>query len=124
MYTEQVRQRLQRRTNSIWNMKKAELVEVAMAELSMTLAQAEKETVTTLRENIKMRRDSQEMALDPMMNLPKGLERMRKEELEEEMKKRGLPVPEHNPINRAMMITQIMDQGSVLSQRRIRSVSG
>ena len=116
MYSEQIRQRLPRRTNSVWDMKKTELVEVAMAELNMTLAQAEKETVTTWRGKIKMRRDSQKMALDPMMNLPKGLERIKKAELQEEMRKRGLPVPEHNPMNRAMMITQIRDQVAFLSE--------
>ena len=82
----------------------------------MTLAQAEKETVTTLQERIKTIRDSLKMAQDPMMNLPKGLERMKQAELEEEIRKRGLPVPEHNPMNRAMMITQIRDQVAFLSE--------
>ena len=42
--------KLGKKSGSIWNMDKSELVEVARMELGVTLAQAEKMTVTVLRE--------------------------------------------------------------------------
>ena len=85
--------KLGKRDNSIWQMNKAGLVEVARQELGMTIAAAEKETVTTLREKIRANRKKETMNQDPLTVLPKGLEKMTWLELHEEMQKRSLPTP-------------------------------
>ena len=41
--------KLGKEAGSIWDMEKVDLMEVAMAELGITIAQAERETVITLR---------------------------------------------------------------------------
>ena len=90
---ESLKKKLGKKSDSIWNMNKAELSEIARKELGMNAAKAEKETVITLREKIKNSREVTKVALDPMCQLPKGLNRMKLEELLEEMKKRELPIP-------------------------------
>ena len=59
--------KLGKKSGSIWNMDKSEIVEVARMELGLTLAQAEKMTVTVLREKIREQRQILKMAQDPMM---------------------------------------------------------
>ena len=61
-------------------------------ELGVTVAQAEKMTVTVLREKIREQRQILKMAQDPMMQVPKGLERMLLEDLKIEAMNRDLPV--------------------------------
>ena len=111
-------QRLQaivgKKAESIWDMKRADLVEVARSELGMTMAQAEKETVITLREKIRRNREIVKEAQDPMLVLPKGLQRMNHANLLLEMERRNLPIPE-NP-TRPMMILLIKEQVDFLSQ--------
>ena len=65
--------KLGKKSDSIWTMNKADLAEVARKELGMTLAQAAKETVLTLREKIKTSRKATEVSLDPMCHIRKGL---------------------------------------------------
>ena len=88
-------------------MKKADLVEVARRELNMSLAAAEQETVITLRELIRRNRDIQKASDNPLAKLPKGLSGMKKEELIEEMEKRGLPTTSNS--TRPAMILAIRD---------------
>ena len=103
-----LKMKLGKRNNSIWEMKKADLVEVARQELGMTIAAAEKETVTTLREKIRANRMKLTTNQDPLTVLPKGLEKMTWLELHEEMQKRSLPTPQK--ITRPMMIVAIREQ--------------
>ena len=90
---------------SIWNMPKAELVEVARNELGMTLSQAHAETVLVLRKKIKSMRNMTAVAANPLAVLPKGLGCMSLEELAEETMRRGLP--ELPKPNQAALILQI-----------------
>ena len=111
-------QRLQalvkKKTESIWNMKQADLVEVARSELGMSMAQAAKETTITLREKIRRNREIVKEVQDPMMVLPKGLQKMKHAELLLEMERRNLPIPEK--ATRPMMILMIREQVDFLSQ--------
>ena len=92
---------------SIWNMRKPELVEVARKELGMSVATANQKTVTVLRELIRAKRKDDQAAQDPMAQVPKGLEKMKKDDLIKEMEKRNLPL-NHNP-TRPQMIVMIKD---------------
>ena len=78
---------------SIWTMKKEQLIEVARRELCMTIAQAQTTQVRFLREQIRKQRKMAKMSTDPMAYIPKGLSRMNLAELKEEHEKRGLPWP-------------------------------
>ena len=78
---------------NIWNMKKAELVEVARRELGMTLAEAHKTKVTFLREQIRKKREVDDMTSDPLAKLPTGLGRMTLAELKALHEERNLPHP-------------------------------
>ena len=85
-------ERLGKQKDSIWQMRKEELIEVARRELGMPRYDAEKETVTTLREKIRRNRSQSQEEADPIMTLPKGLERMTAERLCNECQMRGLDV--------------------------------
>ena len=105
--TESLKAKLGKKSESIWHMNRADLVEVARKELGMTLAAAEKETVVTLREKIRRQRDVSKVMLDPMSQVPKGLDRMKLEELKSECLLRGLP--ELPKPTRPALIVQIRD---------------
>jgi hypothetical protein len=96
-------------SKSIWKMNKAKLVETARMELGMTSTQAEKQTVTSLRERLRSQRDVTQAITNPNAKLPSGLEKMLKEELIAECEKRELPVPTEKN-TRAKMICLIRDQ--------------
>ena len=111
---ERLRTLVKKKSESIWEMTKADLVEVARRELGMTKTQAEKDTVIILREKIRRNREVVAEAQDPMLVLPKGLQRMNHADLLLEMERRNLPIPE-NP-TRPMMILMIKEQVDFLSQ--------
>ena len=98
---------LGKRSSSIWTMNKSELVETARKELGMTMIQAEKESVTALRERIRSARAVTSMVTDPLAKLPKGLEKLTLAELKEEALVRDLPEPD--PATRAKLIVLIRD---------------
>ena len=110
---------------SIWRMKKEQLVEVAVEELELTRAQAQKQSVDVLRQRIKARRDILNAVANPLDRLPVGFSKMKKEELEQEMQKRGLPLLEgmngrHHANTRGYMKVAIQDdveQRALLSAR-------
>ena len=79
-------------TESIWRMRKEELVEVAIAELGVTRTQANAETVIVLRERIRRSRKEQAAEADPLQAVPPGLERMRVEDLVKECTNRQISV--------------------------------
>jgi len=85
--------KLGKKSDSIWSLNKAELVELARTELGMTVAAAERETVTVIRERLRSRRQMLKTVVDPLDQNPKGLERMKLDELKEEIEKRKLPLP-------------------------------
>ena len=71
-----LKEKLGKQAESIWRMKKDELVEVARRELGLTQAQAQEETVLVLRERIRSHRFEnryqQMMSTNPDAHLPKG----------------------------------------------------
>ena len=110
--------KLGKTSSSIWTMNKSELVETARKELSMSLAQAEKESVTTLREKLRSWRSLLKVEEDTLAAVPKGLEKMTLADLRTEALTRDLPEPE--PCTRAKLIVLIRDD---VNNRRILSSS-
>ena len=107
-------ERLGKQKSSIWQMRKEDLIEVARRELGMHRYDAEKETVTTLREKIRRNRSQTQEEADPLVTLPKGLERMTSAHLCNECQMRGLdisPLPGHRGSvkTRAQMILMIRE---------------
>ena len=93
-----LRERLGKQKSSIWQMRKEDLIELARRELGMPRPDAEKESVITLREKIRRNRAQVQEEADPLVTLPKGLERMTAEELCRECRARNLditPLPGH-----------------------------
>ena len=100
-----------KRAKSIWHMRKKQLIEVACQDLGMEREIASKETVVTLREKIRSHRKSQN---EPLLALPKGLEKMLVKQLAIECKMRGIDPtstdrPGHEYKTRADMIRRIRD---------------
>ena len=77
---------------TIWNMKKAELVEKAYEELSLPRAKAEEKTVIVLREMLRRNRQLIAVQADPMAVIPKGLNNMKLDDLKAVMAERNLPL--------------------------------
>ena len=99
----------QRRSNSIWQANKSELVEIAYRELpDSTRDRLQKMTVAELRERVRAHRHHTRLTEDdPLMRLPVGLDRLKKEELMTECLNRGIVVEE--PTTRGKMIVAIKD---------------
>jgi hypothetical protein len=89
-------------------------MDVARRELDMSLAEAEKKTVTYLKEKIRANRKALKAQANPMLQIPVGLERMLKPVLVQEMLKRGLPVPEAP--TRPQMVAMIRDHVQYLQE--------
>ena len=112
-----LKEKLGKQAESIWRMKKDELVEVARRELGLTQAQAQGETVLVLRERIRSHRvenqQQQMMSTNPDAHLPKGLQRMTHPELAQECTRRGIETPSGSSnraqATRAQMIILIQD---------------
>ena len=85
-------ERLGKQKSSIWSMRKEDLIEVARKELGMNRWDAEKETVITLREKIRRNRSQIQEESDPLVTLPRGLERMTSAQLCSECQLRGLDI--------------------------------
>ena len=77
---------------SIWLMRKAELIEVAVAELGLTRVQAGDRTVEELRERLRVSRRQTKEEEDPLLRLPVGLSKMTAEALVVECTKRAISV--------------------------------
>ncbi len=99
--------KLGKESDSIWKMNKAELVELARRELGITLMAANAETVLVLRERIRAQREMLKTVVDPYDQVPKGLEKLKLEELKLEVQNRNLPLPEKP--TRARLILLIRD---------------
>ena len=103
-------QRLGKSKESIWSMKKADLVEVARKELGISAAQAQKDTVEILREKIRRVRAFKDSLDDPLAAVPVGLGKMKLEDLQDEANKRGLPVaPNATRVQLLMLIREDAD---------------
>jgi hypothetical protein len=113
-----LKHRLGKKANSIWDMNKLELLEVARKEIGLTMLQADTWTVTVLREKIKKVRELTKVAVDPRAQLPKGLNKMSLQELIAEVTVRELPLGEKP--TRAQLIIVIMDD---VDQRNILSAT-
>ena len=115
-----------RQKESVWLMRKEQLVQVARVELDMPRFVAEKETVVTLRERIRRARalrERQEQPRDPQAALPKGLEKMSAQELIQECVRRGIN-PENTEMRgrratktRPEMIVAIRDHAAACQSR-------
>ena len=90
---ENLKQRQGKSKNSIWQMSKADLVEVAERECGLSLAKAQKDTVEILREKIRTVRKLRDTLDDPLAAPPVGLGKMKLAELQDEVLKRDLPLP-------------------------------
>ena len=77
---------------SIWIMRKAELIEVAVAELGLTRVQAGNKTVEELRELLRVSRNQTREEQDPLLRLPVGLSKMTAEALVAECTRRAISV--------------------------------
>ena len=66
---------------SIWQMKKAELVELGITELRLTRTLATKMTVEELRERLRVSRKQAKEEEDPLTKLPVGMGKMTSAEL-------------------------------------------
>ena len=113
--------------NSIWRMKKEQLVEVAIEELSLTRSEAKKSNIESLRQRIKQSRDMLKTTEDPLACFPKGFGKMSHPELVREMEKRNLPMPQgmnghHRACTRGFMkvaIEEDIKQRLILSGREV-----
>ena len=77
---------------SIWIMRKAELIEVAIAELGLTRVQADNKTVDELRELLRVSRNQTREEQDPLLRLPVGLSKMSAEAMVAECTRRAISV--------------------------------
>ena len=64
---------LAKQSNSIWLMKKQDVVDLAISEIGMTRADADVETLTMFRERIRRTREFQAQMDDPLVKIPIGL---------------------------------------------------
>ena len=73
----------------------------------MTYAECQRETVPTLREGIRFHREMMKETADPLAKIPKGLSKMKSEDLQAEVQLTGLP--EIPNASRAQLEIQIRD---------------
>ena len=116
-----------RQRESVWLMRKEQLIQLARQELDMPRYIAEKETVVSLRERLRKARAEREahsQPADPQAILPRGLDKMSREDLVQECVKRGI-----NPENavarngktaktRPEMIVAIRDHVAACQERQ------
>ena len=88
--TENERLRLINPKESIWQMKKAELIEVAISELGFTRVQASSRTVIELRELLRKARKQHQEEEDPLRKLPPKMEKLTADELVKECTRRSI----------------------------------
>ena len=117
-----------RREESIWLMKKEDLIQCAYRELGMSRTTAQQETMVTLRERIRQARALREAVaseVDPLTQVPKGLERMCHADLLLECEKRGISTLSqtgkgHRGLkSRPNMIVDIKDYVDANKQRNV-----
>ena len=77
---------------SIWVMRKAELVELGIAELGLTRTQATNKTVDELRERLRVSRKQTKEEEDPLLRVPVGMTKMKAADLVVECTKRCISV--------------------------------
>ena len=111
---EKYKAKLGKLAESIWTMKKAELVDQVVERCGLTRSAAEAETVGQLRLMLKVARDGKREA-SGRAALQKGFARMRKEELQAECLSRGIVFENKN---REQMIRDI--KAYVQSAARMR----
>ena len=92
LLTENERLQMINPKESIWQMRKAELIELAIAELQVTRAAATKMTVEELRERLRLERKKAKDEEDPLQRLPKGLSKMTAAQLRAECTQRLISV--------------------------------
>ena len=103
LHEELVEAREKAKPNSIWNMRKADLVELARKELEMRPDQANRYTVIELRELLRRERKAVEAFADPHASLPKGMYKMKREELIEVCAERNIALSSR-PTRAEMML--------------------
>ena len=115
-----LRERLGKVHNSLWGMRKADLIEVAATELGIQRNRAAKMTVVELRERIRAGR-VEIGPLDPLFVNPPNLARMTKEQLQTDCERRGLPTED---MTRGAMIVMIRDDVDFRAERARRLEAG
>ena len=108
---ENLKQRTAKSSDSIWQMKKADLMEVARKELGMSLKDANADTVDILREKIQRVRALKDSLDDPQAATPPGLGKMKLAELRDEILNRGLEVDPNE--TRVQLQMRIRDDADV-----------
>ena len=95
---EEARKHLGKQSVSIWTSSKERLVQMAIEELGMSRAEASRERVGQLQFLLKTRRAETNLgeAIDARASLPRGLSKMKKADLQEEMLARGLDIHQMN----------------------------
>ena len=77
---------------SIWVMRKAELIELGIAELGLTRIQATDKTVDEHRESLRVSRKQTKEEEDPLLRVPVGMTKMTAADLVVECTKRAISV--------------------------------
>ena len=103
---DRLRNKLGKMHESLWGMRKADLVEIAFNELGISREKAAKMLVPELRERIRAARKEPE-PVDPLSVAPPNLGRKTKTELQIECETRGLPYDDKT--SRGQMIVMIKD---------------
>ena len=89
---ENLKQQTATSSNSLWKMRKEELVKAAREELGLSPEEANAETAVSLREKIRTVRKFRDSLRDPQAATPPGLCSMTKAELRAAIQNRGLKV--------------------------------
>jgi len=90
---EDLRVKMESRRQNIWQMRRVDLVALCEAEMGWTRQRCDEETVDQLRLHLREHRDAEVKEVqeqDPMLCLPKGLHKLKKELLIAEVTKRQL----------------------------------
>ena len=115
-----------KRTESMWHMRKADLVQVAMKDLGWTFNEANAARVGLLRLEIKENRQQKNAAeeqVDPLAAIPKGLAKLRQAELVEHMVARNLTLPPKN-LREAMIRDILSDVDARKANVRLAALEG
>ena len=103
---QRLRNKLGKMHDSLWGMRKADLIEIALNELGISREKASKMLVPELRERIRAARQRPEPE-DPLSIQPPNISRMSKVELQIDCETRGLPYTDKT--SRGAMIVMIQD---------------
>ena len=117
---ERLKNLLGKQSESIWVMRKVDLVNLAVKEIGMTRTDAEKDTVLTLREKIQRQRQVTRETEDPLLKVPTGLEKMLHHQLQDECRKRNIPVKQPGTDKDKTRASMILDTRDDVDLRKFQ----